>query len=210
MFARLLVSALLGVLLLGTSLAQAAKPPKDPVYIQVSPFPPGGEFLLDSASGPVGLEDLRGRAVLLFFGYTSCPDVCPMSMSTASAAYALLSAEEQARFVAVFVSVDPERDTPEVLKAYAEFFPVPMLGLTSRPEVIAELADRYGAQYYRVELPGSPLGYSIDHSAALYLIDPQGKLRKIFRHQAPPERVAEDIRQVLQPSGQMHLKHLKH
>lgn len=172
-------------------------PPKDPVYIHVTPFPPGGDFQLTSSSGPVTLHALRGKVVLLFFGYTSCPDVCPMSMVTVAEVFTRLTAKHKARFTAVFISVDPDRDTPEQLKNFAAYFDAPIIGVTGTAAEISELAERYGAQYRRVDLPDSSMGYAVDHSAALYLIDPNGALQTLYRHDAPPKKIASDIQKLL-------------
>jgi len=177
--------------------AESAPPSRDPELIHVSPFPPGGDFTLDSAQGPVSLQDYRGNVVLLFFGYTYCPDVCPISLSTLAQAMALLTDAERARIKAIFISVDPERDSLEHLREYAAYFGQHVVGVTGSPERIAAVADQYGAQYYRVDLPGSAMGYAIDHSAAIYLIDPEGKLRLLFRHTARPARIASGMRQLL-------------
>jgi protein SCO1/2 len=171
--------------------------PADPIHHHVSPFPPGGDFQLISAKGPVTLAGMRGKAVILFFGYTSCPDVCPMSMHTVAQTYRHLNSDEQRRFQAVFVSVDPERDTPEILHSYTNSFNAPLVGVSGTPDQIAALAERYGAQYHRVNLPGSALVYAMDHSAALYLISPEGHLLKIFRHTAPPRAIAEAVKRAL-------------
>jgi len=177
--------------------AAQLKPARDPNYIHVQPFPPGGDFTLAGHAGPVHLSGLRGKVVVLFFGYTMCPDVCPMSMSTLSQAVAQLKPRERKRIQAVFISVDPERDTPEQLRDYASGFDMPLIAVTGKPDVLAEVADRYGAQYRRVDLPGSAMGYAIDHSAALYLIDRRGKLRTLFRHTADPALIAQAIHRLL-------------
>ncbi|NWG87317.1 MAG: SCO family protein [Hydrogenophilaceae bacterium] len=177
--------------------AAGETPPKDPDLIYVAPFPPGGDFTLDSASGAVSLQDFRGKVVLLFFGYTYCPDVCPMSLVTLSQTLKLLTEADRSRVKGIFISVDPQRDNVQRLEQYTSYFGSDVVGVTGSPEQIAAVADLYGAQYYRVDLPGSAMGYAIDHSAAIYLIDPKGKLRLLFRHTANPERIAESIRKLL-------------
>jgi protein SCO1 len=155
--------------------------------------PSGGGFTLESADGPVSLEDLRGRALLLYFGYTYCPDICPSALAYISAAFSTLSEDELARVGGVFISVDPQRDTPERLKQYAEHFHPQILGLTADPTTIAEVAGRYGAAYHMVD-SGSAAGYLVDHSSYTYVIDPQGRLREILPHGTPPGELVHAIR----------------
>lgn len=144
--------------------------------------PPGGDFTLQSSTGPVSLKDLRGKVVLLFFGYTSCPDVCPLDLRIMADALEAMSDETRARVQGIFVSVDPERDTPEKLADYSAFFHPKIIGLTADEKTLREVATRYGVQYYRVDLKEAGLPYAVNHSAATYLIDPEGTLRFIFPH----------------------------
>ncbi len=108
-----------------------------------------------------------------------------------------LDAAELGGVQPIFVSVDPQRDTPEALKAYLEYFHPAYLGVTGTDEEIAEVSKLYGAKYYQVELEGSAFGYSVNHSAAVYLIDQDGTLRFIFPHQTPPAVMLEAIRYLL-------------
>lgn len=177
--------------------AQSARLQADRAVVQVSPFPAGGAFALSSAQGPVTLDGLRGKVVLLFFGYVTCPDICPTTLANLEQAVARLAPEERRRVQVAFVSVDPERDTPSILAEYTAAFDLPAVGLTGTPAQIADLADRYAAQYERVEMPGSALRYAVNHSAAVYLIDPGGRLRLLLRHTAPPARFVDEIRRLL-------------
>ncbi len=181
--------------------AQATRQQADRAVVQVSPFPAGGPFALSSAGGPVTLEGMRGKVVLLFFGYTTCPDICPMTLANLQQAVARLSPDERRRVQVALVTVDPERDTPSILAEYTAAFDLPAVGLTGTPEQIADLADRYAAQYQRVEMPGSALRYAVNHSAAVYLIDPQGRLRLLLRHTAPPARFADEIRRLMKAAN---------
>ncbi|MBY0439719.1 MAG: SCO family protein [Burkholderiales bacterium] len=181
--------------------AQAPRPQTDRAVVQVSPFPAGGAFALSSARGPVTLEGMRGKVVLLFFGYVTCPDICPMTLANLQQAVARLSPDERRQVQVAFVTVDPERDTPAILAEYTAAFDLPAVGLTGTPEQIAELAGRYAAQYQRVEMPGSALRYAVNHSAAVYLIDPGGRLRLLLRHTAPPARFADEIRRLLKAAN---------
>jgi len=177
----------------------ASPPPagKDKV-LESAEAPPGGGFTLQSSSGPVSLQDFRGKVVLLYFGYTRCPDICPTSLSFIIQALNGLTDAEMERVKPIFISVDPTRDTPEVLAEYVEYFHPAMVGVTGSEKEVAEVAERYGAKYYEVELKGSAFGYSVNHSAATYLVTPDGKLRFIFPHGTPSSVMLEAIRYVLE------------
>lgn len=164
---------------------------------QITEAPPGGDFTLQSKDGPVSLRDYRGKVVFLYFGYTKCPDVCPTSLSYITAALNELSAEELEQVRPVFVSVDPARDTPEMLAEYVDYFHPAFVGVTGTEAQVAEVSELYGAQYYQVELEGSAFGYAINHSAAVYLIQPDGGLRFIFPHQTPASVMLEAVRYLL-------------
>lgn len=158
----------------------------------------GGDFTLQSADGPVSLKDLRGKVVVLYFGYTFCPDVCPTSLALIADAMQQLTPAEQARVQEVFVSVDPERDTPQKLKQYVAFFRPGTLGLTGTPEEIARVAKQYGV-VYRKQAVTSAAGYVIDHSSYTYILSPDGKLRSKLLHAATPAEMAREIRLALNP-----------
>ena len=159
--------------------------------------PPGGDFTLQSIDGPVSLQDFRGKLVLLYFGYTSCPDVCPTSLSLVTQALNELSEDELEKVQSIFVSVDPKRDTPEALAQYVGYFHSSMIGVTGTELEVAEVAQLYGAQYYEVEMEGSAFGYSVNHSSVSYLITPEGTLRFIFPHATPASVIVEAIRHLL-------------
>ena len=162
-------------------------------------LPSGGDFRLHSVDGPVGLEDLRGRVVVLYFGYTFCPDICPTSLALLSLALEQLSPSELEQVQPLFVSVDPERDTPERLADYAKYFHPRILGLTGDPAELAATTELYGAAYRKVE-QGSAAGYLVDHSAMTYIIDRQGRLAHSMVHGTPPERILALLRQELDVS----------
>jgi len=160
----------------------------------VSGRPMGGDFEFQSYAGPVTLDSLRGKVVILYFGYTWCPDICPTSLGLLSAALNELSAEELAQFQALFVSVDPDRDTLDRLKTYASYFHEKILGVTGSREQIDDAVRKYGAAYRIVKNEGSATGYVVDHSAELFLIDRHGKLVQAIRHGAPPEEILSAIK----------------
>jgi protein SCO1/2 len=158
--------------------------------------PAGGDFSLDGPKGPVALHDFAGRLVLLQFGYTYCPDICPTSLTILAQALGALTPAELARVQALFVSVDPERDTVARLVEYAAFFHPGILGLTGKPVQLAEIAGRYGAVFSRQDNVSSG-GYVIDHTALTYLIDAQGRLVASLPHATPPAQLVAEIRKHL-------------
>ncbi|MFA7241724.1 MAG: SCO family protein [Sulfuricellaceae bacterium] len=158
--------------------------------------PRSGDFTLRSAAGQLSLHDLRGKVVLLYFGYTLCPDICPTSLAFTAQGLAQLDAKELEKVKMLFVTVDPERDTLERLKDYTAYFHPSIVGLTGAPEEIARAAKLYGASYARQQV-ASAAGYVIDHSADTYLIAPDGSLYATLPHATPPGSVAEKIRAAL-------------
>ena len=145
---------------------------------------------------PRTLADFRGKVVVIFFGYTQCPDVCPTTMGEMLRVKQLLGADGD-KLQVLFVSIDPERDTPEVLKAYMGSFDPGFLGLyAASPEALAALAKDYKIYFKKVD-GKTPTSYSMDHSAQSYIYDPQGRLRLYSRYGSDPKLVAEDIKLLL-------------
>jgi protein SCO1/2 len=158
--------------------------------------PSGGDFSLDGPKGAVALHDFAGKLVLLQFGYTYCPDICPTSLTILAQALGGLTPAELARVQALFVSVDPERDTVARLIEYTGFFHPGILGLTGAPARLNEIAGRYGAVFSRQDNVSSG-GYVIDHTALTYLIDARGRLVASLPHATPPEQLLTEIRKYL-------------
>ncbi len=158
--------------------------------------PVGGDFTLQTADGPISLRDLRGKVVLLYFGYTNCPDVCPASMAAGAQALTRLSPEERAKTRLLYVSVDPERDTPAKLKEYTAYFHPDMIGATGTPEQIAAVTRAYGASFIK-EAPRPDGGYAVDHSAQTYVIDPDGRLAGEIEYGANAAKVVDTVRKFL-------------
>ena len=170
-------AAVIAVLLLaGTPPADAEAPPVPAAPVPVVPVPGGGEFTLDSVQGSVDLGDLRGKVVMLFFGYTSCPDICPLSLAKIGACLSSLDAGQARQVEALFVTLDPERDTAERMHRYANFFHPDIIGLTGAKSTIDEVTARYGVAYERKPSPESALGYSIAHPDTILLLDGDGAL----------------------------------
>jgi protein SCO1/2 len=169
------------------------QPAAPPISLKAQDKPPGGDFVLHSRQGKVSLTDFRGKVVLLYFGYTLCPDICPTNLAALAQAFDMLTAEELAQVQGIFVSVDPERDTLENLSEYAKFFHPNIIGISGAAEEIAQVAKQYGAAYRQTKVD-SALGYLVDHSATTYLIDPQGVLRDNLDHATPPDQIVAKIR----------------
>ena len=152
--------------------------------------------LTDHNGQPRTLKDFAGKIVVVFFGYTQCPDVCPTTMAELVEIRKALGADG-ARVQALFVTVDPERDTPEVLKAYMTNFDPSFLALRpSSPEQLAVLAKDFKVYYKKVE-GRTPTSYTMDHSAGSYVFDTKGKLRLFTRYGSGAAALAGDLRQLL-------------
>ncbi len=157
----------------------------------------GGDFTLQSPQGPVSLHDFQGKVVLLFFGYTSCPSMCPISLLTMERTFSQIPAEILKKIQALFISLDPEHDTLEKLNQYTEYFHPNILGVTDIPERIARVAQQYGVVYSKKTLNNSALKYVINHTADIFLVDPQGNLQESMAHNSPPQRLRDSILRLL-------------
>lgn len=189
------VAGLLAVVLVGVALFWQPEIPERPM--PKARIAAGGDFSLESASGPVALSDYRGKLVLVYFGYTYCPDICPTSLAATAGGLNLLTPDELAKVAMIFVSVDPKRDTPARLKEYAEFFHPAIIGATGTPEDIAEIAKRYGVFYAEQKVETAGGGYVVDHSSDTFVIAPDGALVAKIAHETPPDQVAVAIRKYL-------------
>ncbi|MCP5366945.1 MAG: SCO family protein [Hyphomicrobiales bacterium] len=159
---------------------------------------PGGRFILwDKSHQAVTDQDFRGRFMLVFFGYTFCPDICPTSLNTIAEAMELLGKDAQ-QVVPIFISVDPARDTVEHLRDYVDAFDSRIVGLTGTPEMIARVAAAYKVTYTKVKEAGTEDdNYTIDHTASVFLMGPDGKFLVKFLHGITPEDLAKRIRDFL-------------
>ncbi|MBL8487000.1 MAG: SCO family protein [Rhodocyclaceae bacterium] len=162
----------------------------------VAPAPTGGDFVLQSADGPFDTRALRGRVLLVYFGYSHCPDVCPAALGSGAQALNRLDAGERGRVRLVMVSVDPERDTAAMLKEYAAFFHPAMTGVTGTPAEVAAVARAFGAGYVRQPVRPDG-GYAVDHSANTYVVGPDGRLAAILAPGATPDQVLAAARKLL-------------
>ncbi|MDP1958025.1 MAG: SCO family protein [Rhodocyclaceae bacterium] len=152
-------------------------------------------YLLQDTQGRAFMDsDFRGRFQLITFGYTFCPDICPTTLIEMAEVLKLLGADA-ARLQPIFVSVDPERDTLDVLRSYTGFFDQRILGATASPELVRRAADNFKVRYEKVQETGAaPLQYAVDHSAGMYLLGPGGEFITKFSYATPVADVATRIR----------------
>ena len=159
----------------------------------------GRDFALNDASGKGRtLADFRGKAVVVFFGFTHCPDICPTALGTIAEAMRQLG-QDASRVQGVFITVDPERDTPELLARYAAAFHPSFIGLHGDADATARVAKEFKVLYQKS--PGStPGSYTMDHSAGMFVFDPQGRLRLYATHGRGADALAHDLRELLRAS----------
>ncbi len=157
---------------------------------------PAPDFTLTAHTGQqVRLSDFRGKVVLLYFGYTSCPDVCPTTLTKVARALELLGPKAQ-RVQPIMITVDPERDTVERLALYMPHFGPTFLGLTGTPDQIAAVATAFGI-YYKKRKTNSAIGYLVDHTATVTVIDPKGRVRLVFPFEVTAQEMAADLAYML-------------
>lgn len=155
------------------------------------------DFTLSSPDGALSLKDLRGNVVLLFFGFTSCADVCPISLATISHAFSNLNDDELKLSKSLFISLDPERDSLEKLKKYTGYFHPNIIGVTGTIKELGMVAEIFGVNFEKKDSPDSALGYVIYHSSKIFVIDPQGVLQKTIPHNIDSRLLSEQIRSLL-------------
>jgi protein SCO1/2 len=159
----------------------------------------GGPFSLTDQTGrKVTDKDFLGKYMLIFFGYTYCPDICPTELQVMSAALDNLGAKAD-DIQPVFISFDPQRDTPEVLKQYISNFHPRLVGLTGTPEEIAAAAKAYRVYYSRVENSSGPDAYLMDHTTITYLMDKQGKFLKHFTYSTDAAALSHALEKIISP-----------
>jgi protein SCO1/2 len=152
----------------------------------------GGPFhLVDHTGKTVTEQDFRGRYMLIYFGYSFCPDVCPTTLGVMAEALQKLGAESR-RVVPVFITIDPERDTPKVLADYMKAFGPQFVGLTGSTQAIKDVEKKY--RVYAAKRPLEKGGYGMDHSSVLYLMGPNGKLVSFYDEAISPDDLAKELR----------------
>jgi protein SCO1/2 len=154
-----------------------------------------GDFTLQSDQGDIHLSDFQGKVVLLYFGYTYCPDVCPATMADLSQVMEDLG-KDSSKVQVIFISVDPDRDTPEELGIYARYFYPDFIGATSTADNIADVAYKFGV-YYEIIPAASGENYTIDHTATVWVIDQSGGLYLEWPYGTPSSDMASDLKRLL-------------
>jgi protein SCO1/2 len=158
----------------------------------------GGPFELIAADGArVTDADYRGDWLLIFFGYSFCPDICPTTLSVVAEALDRLGGDAE-RLRPIFISVDPNRDTPESLGAYVAAIDARLIALTGSPAQIAAVADAYGVHHKSHQVDAADRFYAVDHSTYLYLVDPDGAFVRALNHAASSDEIAAVVRENMQ------------
>lgn len=183
-----------GGYLFGAANRAAVQTPQAIAYL--TPPRPMPDFALTNSDGGITrLSDLRGKTVLLFFGYTHCPDICPLALSEMRKVKAALGKDAE-KVAFVFVSVDGTRDTPEVLRRYVRIFDPNFIGLTGPESQVRLIALEYGA-HFRSNRTGNATTYTVDHTADTFVIDAQGRWQFAYGMNAPTETVVREVRKVI-------------
>jgi cytochrome oxidase Cu insertion factor (SCO1/SenC/PrrC family) len=158
----------------------------------------GGPFALTDQFGkPRSDADFRGQYMLVFFGFTNCPDICPIELQTISDALDQLDAKQSAKVTPIFITVDPARDTPDALRSYVANFHPRLVALTGSPEAVGTVAKSYRVFYAKAtgaNAPSDPAAYILDHSAVVYLMGPKGEYVAHFSPGTTAQAMAEDLR----------------
>ena len=155
----------------------------------------GGDFtLINHSNEPYSLTDSRGKVVILFFGFTHCPDVCPNTLSSVQTAISQLDDNQREKVDTLMITVDPKRDTPEILEEYMKYFNNNFIGLTGKLKNIDEVVKQYNGFY---SYTNSGTSYHVDHTSNLYLIDPQGEVTNIIPYGLPASIITENIKKIL-------------
>lgn len=158
----------------------------------------GGPFVLRDHLGRVVYDqDLRGKFMLVYFGYTFCPDVCPTTLQTVSQVLDLLGPPQAGKVWPLFITVDPERDTVKVLHDYVQAFDPRIIGLTGPVPYVESVIQKYRIKVARVPTEGVPGGYTMDHTSSVILMDPYGEYVRRYPHGMPPEEIAADLKERL-------------
>lgn len=185
---------LLTLLVIGLAVYMFTRPP---VFVGTVIEPPKAmpNFVLQSARGPVAVNDFRGKLVVLYFGYTNCPDICPLTMANLRQALDRLG-DKASQVQVLFISVDWKRDTPEKLAGYASAFRPDFIGVTGSQAQIDAVTKDYGI-YYLLNVPDSSGYYSVDHTASLLVLNRQGELTLTWPNGIQPDEIASDLSALL-------------
>jgi protein SCO1/2 len=162
-----------------------------------SPVTIGGPFTLTAPDGTaVTDQTYRGKWLLVYFGYTFCPNTCPMTLNEIASALEKLG-PDAAKVQPLFITVDPQRDTPKVMGEYTQSFDPRIVGLTGNPQQLASVAQEYGAYWVRHRTGPGAEDYVMDHSTYLYIMDPQGKFVRAFDADTPGDRIGDTLRELM-------------
>lgn len=193
--AALIAGGLVGLVTLQTKLFGSARSVSTGQALVGGPFAltgPGGKTVRDS--------DFRGKYMLIYFGFAQCPDICPAALQVISTALDQIG-DKVKKVQPIFITLDPERDAPDVMAAYVSAFHPKMIGLTGTPETIAKAAKAYRVFYRKVPDPGSANAYTVDHSSIVYLMGPDGKFVTHFTHGTDPDVMAKRLKEVIKSRG---------
>jgi len=194
-FRQILILGLLAAVSIGIGIwagMQGSSQQKSPGYPDL-----GGDFTLVSDIGPVSLQDLRGKIVPIYFGFTHCPDVCITSLGSIAAGLEKLTEDERKQIQPVFISIDPERDDPARVGEYARYFYPTMIGLTGSLEEVSKVARQHFVIFEKVPLEDSDMGYTMDHSSIFYVVGKDGVIRTLIHHGESPDAIAKVLREAL-------------
>ncbi|MCB0109219.1 MAG: SCO family protein [Caldilineaceae bacterium] len=189
------LTLLLFPMILPLFLLSACLPPHEFAGTLLSAPHPAPDIALMSADGPVQLSDFRGKWTFLYFGYTFCPDACPLTLSKLTNVHQQLD-DAADQMQVVMVSVDPERDSPEILDTYVHYFDESFVGITGSKADIDALGEPFGIYYEKGE-GSAATGYLVIHSTRFYLIDPDGNARVAYPHETTDEQVLSDLQYLL-------------
>lgn len=191
------IGSFLLILAVGVAVLVFAKPASFRGTTFGEPYPAAHEIVLDRSDGSsFRLSKMRGSIVLLFFGYTSCPDVCPTTLAELKLALAELDEEDAAQVKVLFVTVDPERDTPQRVQEYVDHFDPAFIGLSGSQVDLERIWTVYGV--FREIVPGtSAAGYTLNHTARVTLIDQKGNMRVSFGFDTPVEDMVHDLKLIM-------------
>lgn len=155
----------------------------------------GGDFTLQSSQGDVSLSDFKGQAVVMYFGFMSCPEVCPNSLAVIKAAFNKINAENINAVQGIMISIDPARDSVQSLAAFTQHFHSQIIGVTGNQSALAKTAKQYGAYFSKTDDP--KLGYLFEHVSRYYVIDKDGELVDAMRHSTTPNELAARLKTII-------------
>lgn len=192
--------SLLALALLLAACSKTEAPPQKFSAVDIAGAPWGKDFHLTDHHGQArSVADFKGKAVVLFFGYTNCPDMCPMTMYKLATAVQKLGKDAE-RVQVLFVTLDPKRDTPEILKQYVPAFHPTFLGMIGDEKTIDQTTKEFKV-FYKHQKPDANGFYTVDHMGPAFVFDPQGRLRLFISDQHSADVVAEDLRTLLKAKG---------